>query len=113
MARPLTKKTQAGAQYVRDPDVDAQIDKTVGMDLGGLKQRLRVTTPAAPDHLRSECLVHLVRHGVREDNQPLVTAALTALFARCEANLAITRRPRSRACSEERQSRGKDKGPGR
>lgn len=89
MARPLTEKTQAGASYVRDPDVEAQTDEAMGLDLTRLKQRLRVANQAAPDYLRSECLVHLVRHGVREGNQPLVGAVLPVLLARCEANLTV------------------------
>ena len=89
MARPLTKKNQAGAPYTRDADVQAQIDDVIGLELTRLKRRLKVSDQRAADHLRSECLVHLVRHGVRESNQGLVSAVLPVLLARCEANLIV------------------------
>lgn len=89
MARPLRKKTKAGAPYLRDADVEARIDEIIGLDLIRLKQRLRVTNKASDEHLRPECLVHLARHGVRESDQPLVSAVLSVLLARCEENLKV------------------------
>ena len=89
MARPLTKKDQAGTPYARDADVETQIDEVVDIDLTRLKRRLQVTNHRADDHLRSECLVHLVRHGVRENNQRLVSAVMPVLLGRCEANLIV------------------------
>jgi hypothetical protein len=88
MVQPLTKKTRAGAYYVRPTDVEAQIDEAAGMDPTRLKLRLRVTDPAAPDYLRSECLVHLARRAVR-GGALLVGAVLPVLLARCEANLTV------------------------
>lgn len=89
MARPLTKKDQAGTPYVRDADVEAQIEEVINIDLTRLKRRLQVTDQRAENHLRSECLVYLARHGVRENNQRLVSAVLPVLLGRCEANLVV------------------------
>ena len=74
MAQPLSKKDGTGLLYKRDPEVEAQIDEAINLDLASLKQRLQVTDQNASSRLRSECLVHLVRHGRRQNDQALMSA---------------------------------------
>lgn len=74
---------------MRPAAVEAQIDEAIQLDLTGLKARLRVTDRQAPDYLRSECLVHLVRKGRRAGDQVLIGAVLPVLLGRCEVNLIV------------------------
>lgn len=89
MARPLTKTESDGALYMRPPGVEAQIDETVRLSLPDLRVRLLITDRNHPGHLRSECLVHVVREGRRSGNQALMSAVLPVLLGRCEANLLV------------------------
>lgn len=89
MARPLTKTKPDGALYVRPSEVDVQIDEAAQLSLVDLRARLLITDRNDPSHLRSECLVHLVREGRRSGNQALMSAVLPVLLGRCEANLLI------------------------
>lgn len=89
MARPLTKTKPDGAHYVRPSRIEAQIDETLQLPLPELRIRLLITNPDAAGHLSHECLVHLVRHGRRTDDQALMSAVLPVLLARCEANLLV------------------------
>jgi hypothetical protein len=89
MARPLTNTEMDGALYVRPPGVDAQIDFAVRLSLGDLRVRLLITDRNDPGHLRSECLVHLVREGRRSGNQALMSVVLPVLLGRCESNLLV------------------------
>ena len=90
MARPLTKTEPDGALYRRPAAVEAQVDDAVQLKLSDLRHRLLVTDRDDPAFLRSECLVHLLRHGRRTSDQALMSAALPVLLSRCEANLLVT-----------------------
>ena len=89
MARPLTKTKVGGELYARPPAVEAQIDEVVCLSQSDLQTRLLITDRNAPDYLRSECLVHLVRQGRRSDDQQLMGSVLPVLLQRCEANLLV------------------------
>jgi hypothetical protein len=89
MARPLTKTEPDGALYVRPSGVEAQIDEAMQLSLADLRVRLLLRDRNSSDYLRSECLVHLVREGRRSGDQPLMSAVLPVLLARCEANLLV------------------------
>lgn len=89
MARPLTRIAD-GAPYVRPAGVETQIDEAVQLRATDLKRRMLITDRNDSGHLRSECLVHLVREGRRSGNQPLMTTVLPILLGRCEANLRMT-----------------------
>lgn len=89
MARPLTRTELDGALYVRPPGVEVQIDEAAQLSFADLRVRLLVTDRNDPRHLRSECLVHLIREGRRSGNQALMSAVLPVLLGRCEANLLV------------------------
>lgn len=88
MALPLTKKIRETDRVLqRDKCIDAEIDEALALSPDRLKMRLAVRKSAEPGFLRSETLVHLVRHTIRIDDKQLSTAVITVLFKRCEANL--------------------------
>lgn len=89
MARPLTKIDSDGALYVRPSGVETQLEEASRLSLADLRNRLRITDRNDPSHLRSECLVHLIREGRRSDDQALMSAVLPVLLGRCEANLLV------------------------
>lgn len=89
MARPLTKIGSDGAPYVRPSVVETQLEEASQLSLADLRKRLRITDRNDPYHLRSECLVHLVREGRRSGDQALMSAVLPVLLGRCEANLLV------------------------
>jgi hypothetical protein len=87
MPRPLTKRTRQGEPYTRPEDIDAQIDVALAQDLPTFRRSLAVLDRSSPDHLSSECLVHLIRDARRRGDQDRITAALPVLLARCETNV--------------------------
>ena len=96
MAIPLTKRKkpdkagELGELYVRMPHVDCQIDEVTKIELDELKRRLDVIDQKATAYLASETLVHLIRKARRENDRPVLDAAVKVLFRRCEANLLRT-----------------------
>lgn len=88
MARPLQKAGDDGP-LVRPNAVEAQIDAALTLTPKALRARLAITDRQDADHLRSETLVHLVRHGRRTCDQGLISLVLPILLARCEANLIV------------------------
>ena len=89
MARPLTKIEQKGTLYTRPFSVEAQIDEVISLSRSDLQPRLLIVDRKAPEYLRSECLVHLVREGRQSGDQQLMSAVLPVLLGRCEANLFV------------------------
>ncbi len=88
MARPL-QKTGDDGPLVRPDSVEAQIDAALTLAPQALRARLAITDRQNADHLRSETLVHLVRHGRRAGDQGLISLVLPVLLTRCEANLIV------------------------
>jgi hypothetical protein len=87
MARPLTKIDQKGALYKRPSTIEAQINTALTQNHATLSQRARVANRDSPDYLFSECLVHLIRHAIRLNDQRLALVLMPPLLVRCEANL--------------------------
>ncbi|WP_153369821.1 hypothetical protein [Rhizobium sp. ICMP 5592] len=86
----MTKTEPDGVLYARPSTVETQIDQAVQLSVTDLRRRLLITDRNDPSHLRSECLVHLVREGRRSGDQARMTAVLPILLGRCEANLRVT-----------------------
>ncbi|NML94364.1 RNA polymerase sigma factor [Novosphingobium olei] len=89
MARPLTKTQEDDDPLVRPQAIESQIDDALKLSSSMLRSRLSLADRRDPDHLRSETLVHLVRHGRRTGDQSLISLALPVLLMRCEANLFV------------------------
>ena len=87
MAKPLTKTDRYGNPYVRPRNIEAAIDLALGHDVGTLSKRVQIGDPGSPDHLQSECLVHLIRDAGRRGDSATMNALLPGLLRRCEASL--------------------------
>ena len=87
MVRPLTKCSKEGVRYVRPQAVETAIEVALQEDPATLRKRLLVTDKALPDYLSSECLVHLIRDGLRRKDDERMDRALQVLLGRCELNL--------------------------
>ena len=61
MVRPLTKRKKKGGLYVRPRAVEIAIRAALREDWTTLSRRLEIKDLRSPEHLSSECLVHLVR----------------------------------------------------
>ena len=90
MVRPLTKRTRTGALYMRPPEVEIDIRAALREEWGTLRRRLDITDRRSPEHLRSECLVHLLRDAHRKKDDRRMAAILQVLLGRCEAILKAT-----------------------
>ena len=88
MARPL-QKVGVDGPLVRPDAVEAQINVALTLTPQGLRARLAIIDRQDGNHLRSETLVHLVRHGRRTGDQGLISLVLPVLLARCEVNLIV------------------------
>lgn len=89
MGQALTKAGDDDGPLIRPRTIEAQICVALRLNASGLKARLSVTDWADPEHLRSETLVHLVRHGRRTNNQNLISLVFPVLLNRCETNLLV------------------------
>lgn len=86
MTRPLTKKDKDGSPYTRPPVIEKAISAAMTKDTRVLQARAHAT-PESPEHLPTECLVHLIRHAKRTGHEERMNALLPLLLARCEAIL--------------------------
>ena len=87
MVRPLTKRTKKGGLYVRPQAVETAIRAALREDWTTLRRRLEITDIRSPEHLSSECLVHLSRDACRKGDDRRMNAILPVLLGRCEAIL--------------------------
>ena len=67
MAEPLRKIKPDGTLYRRRSDIEAALDNLASLSRPELAERCNILNSADPDHLPSECLLHLVR-SCRKDN---------------------------------------------
>lgn len=100
MARPLERRTREGEAYRRLPSVDASIDRAMTLDAETLLAEAAIEGDKDPRHLRSECLVHLLR-AIPRDDDPRVIGVLGILVGRMDRSLRGSIRP-SRAYDAER-----------
>ena len=89
MARPLLKKTKGGA-LKRPPGIETKIDIATAQDWATLSRRARETNSLLPDFLPSECMVHLIRHSIRDGENRIARLLMPQLLKRVEANLERT-----------------------
>lgn len=81
MLTPLRKRRLNGQLYERDPVVEAQIIALAGLPVADIN-RACTTPQSSPDHIRSECILHLIRHPVGEDHDALRKQLHRILFQR-------------------------------
>ena len=87
MVRRLTKCRRDAVRYVRPQAIETEIEIALQQDPATLQERLLITDSALPNHLSSECLVHLIRDALRRRDDERLNRALPVLLRRCEAIL--------------------------
>lgn len=87
---PLTRRNAAGVVYRREPVVERQIAEALRLPPDRLRERAAVSDQHAPDYLKEECLVYLLRRYQRAGERRLVSDLAEALLRRC-ANLINAR----------------------
>lgn len=88
MVRLLTKKKKKSDEvYAHPPEVLPHIERALGQDLETLSRRAQQADRKSPEHLKSECLVHLIREGIRKGDEAIYNTLLPILLARCELRL--------------------------
>ena len=87
MVRPLTKRTRKGEPYARPRQVETAIRAALREDWPTLRRRLEITDIKSPEHLSSECLVHLSRDACRKGDDRRMNAILPVVLGRSEAIL--------------------------
>jgi hypothetical protein len=90
MVQPLRKRRPTGELYTRPERIELKIDDALSQDYATLSARARITTPAHPDFLPRECLVHLIRDAKQRQDDRLARVLVPQLLRRCEANLLKT-----------------------
>jgi hypothetical protein len=63
----LTKRKRDGTPYARRGEVETALASLVNLPLEEILERLKVRDATSPNHVQSECLVHLIR-ATRNDN---------------------------------------------
>ncbi len=104
MVRPLTKRKVNGQLYTRPREIEAAIAAALLLDRGTLLRRAPIPDQRDPEFLPPECLVHLIRRALEQEDEELSHPLLNALFARCSAMLGATISPaRSQRAADLRQ----------
>ena len=83
MVRPLTKRKEDGELYVRPEAVEEQVADALREDGEVLRGRLRIHERGSPGHLRTECLVHVLREASRNGDEQMVNASVEGILVRC------------------------------
>jgi DNA-directed RNA polymerase specialized sigma24 family protein len=81
---PLSRRNRAGAILHRDERVELQIEAALMLDTSRLVARARITEESAPDFLREECLVYLIRDCHRSGDWQLGDILGEVVFRRCK-----------------------------
>lgn len=90
MPRALNKVTKGGVRYHRPPHIEASIEGALRQDLSEQLRCAKISDPADPDHMPSECLVHLIREARLTGDKSAVDRLLVPLLKRCERRLNRT-----------------------
>lgn len=97
MAPPLKSIKKDGTPYTRFPAIEAAIDVALTQSLDILRCRARISEPAHPEYMPTECLLHLVRAARLASDVARVNHLLPFLLSRCEDRLRATIPDHSRA----------------
>jgi len=80
--RALTHRTRTGEIYRRPPEVEAQIKELLLVSPGEIEQRITITDTLAPDFVREEALVYLIRAYKQSGDLSMVNSVCSALLQR-------------------------------
>jgi hypothetical protein len=87
--RALTHRNREGIPYRREDAVERQIDAALALTPTALTQRARLRDPDAPDYLREECLVYLLRAFALRGETAIVDTLSEALLERCTRYVSV------------------------
>jgi len=90
MVQPLTKRTTSGELYTRPPEIESAIKAALALERSELLRRARIPDERAAHFLPLECLVHVIRLALQNDDVEVSNALLNALLERCAAMLMTT-----------------------
>ena len=83
LPEPLTRRNAGGDVYQRLATVDRQIQEVLKLDSEELRRRLEIRDEAAPDFLKEESLVYLIRYYRKVGHRQHVNDLSTCLVKRC------------------------------
>ena len=83
LPEPLTRRNAGGDVYQRLATVDRQIQEVLKLDSEELRRRLEISDEAAPDFLKEESLVYLIRYYRKVGHRQHVNDLSTCLVKRC------------------------------
>lgn len=89
MVQPLTKCKEDGTRYTRPPEIEARLQALLQADLPTIQVQALEEGWASPDFIPSECLVHLVRQAIKNQDEPTTSTLLPILLERGKANLVV------------------------
>lgn len=89
MVEPLRKRNAGGELYRRRDEVEALIERLEELPRDQLIERMRIASPAHPDFLPAECLLHFVRKSKRDNSTRQFELMYKALMARVERGATV------------------------
>jgi DNA-directed RNA polymerase specialized sigma24 family protein len=87
--QPLTHRNSDGNLYERLPEVTAQIERALQLDLETLLDQVRISESSSPLYIQEECIVYLIRHFRREKQDSLVNYLAEMLIGRIAITVKI------------------------
>jgi hypothetical protein len=84
LVEPLRQTYPNGEPYRRRTEIEALIEQLERMPRDDLIERMRISSPAHPDFLPSECLLHFVRKSKRDNSSRQFELMYKALVARVQ-----------------------------
>lgn len=84
---PLTKRGLDGTRYTRPPEIEAALTRVLALPRDGVIAQAQVRDPADPAFIPSECLIHLLRHSRRDNNDAYFERLYKALMDRVDRAL--------------------------
>lgn len=92
VAEALRKKKDDGSPYTRPPDVESSIDALLALPRDDLVQRCKISDGSHPEFVKSECILHFVRHAKSDNNDRHFEALFRILRSRVQRALPAIER---------------------
>lgn len=83
LAIPLTRTKKSGEPYRRPPDVEAQLETLLRASVAEQLTSAVATDSRAPEYLKDECLVYLIREAALAEDAERYSTLMTSLLKRC------------------------------
>lgn len=86
LVQPLTRHNSKGEPYQRSDPVTSQIKTALNLSPIDLIKHAKDSDPDSPEYFQEECLIYLIRHHLRK-NQDMVVEALSEVLVERSATL--------------------------